>query len=166
MCECEVFMSQSPEQSSTAGLNITPPMGDCVISGGWDVGPGHSQASQGSSCPLALASQHQKRPSHLNRLQVQRAPYSPGHLVFHLHLADQEGQEVPRSQSDKRYQRSEFAALAPREAQYMVDPKEGGKSNESQGCREGSMLGTLQEAWALQRWCLLLSQEALGMAKN
>ena len=43
---------------------------------------------------------HQNRPSHLNRLQTHRAPYSPGHLVFHLHLGGQEGQEVPRSQGD------------------------------------------------------------------
>ena len=67
----------------------------------WAAGPGHSLASWGSSCPLLpLPPGHEDRSSHLNRLQVQRAPNSPGHLVFHLHLGDRAGQEVPRSQSD------------------------------------------------------------------
>lgn len=70
--------------------------------------PSHQRLS--SDCPLwrlhrapgillPLLPGHQTRSSHLSGLQVQRAPYSPGHLVFHLHLGDQEGQEVPRRQS-------------------------------------------------------------------
>lgn len=50
---------------------------------------------------LTLLPGHQKRSSHLNRLQTQRGPYSPGLLVFHLHLGGRECQEVPSSQSDK-----------------------------------------------------------------
>lgn len=65
-------------------------------------------ASWGSSCPSA----QQKRPSHLNSLNLQRAPYSLGHLVFHLHLGDQEGQEVPRRQSDTHLQKSKFTPPA------------------------------------------------------
>lgn len=80
-------------------LSIPPLSSDCRPRAGmW------AQISRASGAPRArvpLSLGHQKRSDHLNRLQIQRAPCSPGHLVFHLHLGDREGQEVPGSQSDK-----------------------------------------------------------------